>query len=205
MYSLAPPSSLPNSPVAPAVFPAASSWASSTPGGGELAASVGCNTFSRYLVTSNLGGFTSGFIVLSGFVAPFSFTAANITIDHQAVVTLTHGYLGLYSCAANGDLTQIAVTADTPGMGINGPSKVPLLTPVALTAGSAYVAAMLFVGGLNSASGNSQLAVQRVGALTKQPFQMGYVTAGGATVLPASIPYSSITVYTKTFYAEITV
>lgn len=165
----------------------------------------GCSTMPRPLAASNTGTFSGGFELYTGFVPLRSFTAANISVATTGTSTSpTHAWLGIYSVAANGDLTRIAITADTTALGTNGARKVPLVTPVALTGGSAYAVAALFVGATMGLACNGSLPVTTITAMN-MPFLSGYNTGGGSTALPATRLFSALTMYTKPVYAEITV
>lgn len=171
--------------------------------GDSIAAAVGVTTIPRACATNAPTAFSGGFPQFTGFVSPISFTAGHINVLTNATAVPTHAYLGLYSVDASGNLTQIAVTADTVAIGTAGAHKVALITPVALTAGLAYAVAFLTVGTTYAAISSTTLGV--VGQMTLQPFSNAYVTAGGATVLPASATFASLTFYTFPMYAEITV
>lgn len=173
--------------------------------GDSLAAAVGCTTFPRAIAQGTSGAFSAGFPHFSGFVPQVSYTAANIAMFTTATTTPTSAYLGLYSVDVSGNLTQVAVTANTVALGTNALHKLPLITPVSLVAGQAYAVAFLTVGGnFNFATGAAGIWIGLVNN-TIRPQHACYATAGGFTTLPASVLVAATTPYQFAMYAEITV
>lgn len=185
----------------------AGTWAAIyTPAGGggsgaDLASALGVTTMPRSVVTTTWASGNQS-LTLTGFVPQVSFTAARIKGVAAATTTPTSAWLGIYSVNASGDGTLIATTANTPAIGTAGAYSVTLVTPVALTAGGAYVLARLGVGaglsGLGAPSMNAS-----VSTLTVRPFCSA--SLAGQTTLPASFTFASLAASTTPIYNEVTI
>lgn len=172
--------------------------------GRDFVPTVGVNTMPRACASTISGAWSAGFPTFTGFVPQTSFTAGHIKFYTAATTSPTHAYVGLYSVDASGNLTQIAVSADTVSIGTTGLRNIALTVPVGLVAGNAYAVAFLTVGATLNYGCSPSIRVEISGSVV-QPFLMGYVTAGSATVLPASATFASLTMYINPMYAEITV
>lgn len=144
-------------------------------------------TVPRWAATSNSGSLTSQAGHLSGFVAGRSMTVGNIKVFVKVNSgALTGGYLALYSCASNGDLTKIAESANTTATFTTGTGwkTVAMTAPVAITVGAAYVVMCLLNGTVGSfvlpASGI--LDATDIGQGILQPFQLA--RGPGSTTTP---------------------
>lgn len=173
--------------------------------GSQISPAVGVITLPRAVAGGASGAFNPGFGIMTGFVPQVSFAAGNLTMFTVATVALTHAYMALYSIDASGNATQIAITADTPTIGTSGRHKVPLVSPVALTAGSAYAVYLLNVGASINYLGPQNSTSALVAGSVVQPYSVGFVTAGGLTTPPGTVAVGAVTFHTFPMYAEITV
>lgn len=169
--------------------------------GSDLASAIGVTTMPRSAVTTTWASGNQS-LTLTGFVPQVSFTAARIKGVAVSTTTPTSAWLGIYSLDASGNGTLIATTANTPSIGTSGTYSVALVSPVALTAGGAYVLARLGVGAGLSGCGAPSMSAN-VSTLTIRPFCSASLAS--QTTLPASFTFASLAASTTPIYNEITV
>jgi hypothetical protein len=152
------------------------------------------------LAMQTQAAFTSGYVQLAFTTCRTSFTASKIRTysGTAAGATPTLVKLGIYSEAANGDLTLLAATANTPTIYATANTKYEpaLTTTVNLVAGNRYALAAIVVTtaalpttptsfGASAAQQELAIAPRRAGNRT------------GQSDLPATIPSGNI----NAFYA----
>lgn len=158
---------------------------------------VGVEAMSRGEVTTNTATApVSGMMKLTYFTARKNFSTSNgqIVVGGTAGATLTTGKLGLYSVAANGDLTRVAITANSTGAftSANTVSTVAWTAPFSLAKGTRYAFAVLVVGttmptycSSTSAGGGWSTLIH-----SSAPRMAGEVS--GQTDIPSSVTNASI-------------
>ena len=111
----------------------------------------GIETYSRLYGNSNTVTVTSGVLKLTYFTADVALTVGNLKVVTGAIgssgTAPTLCKLGLYSVAANGDLTRIAITANDVTMFEVAVSEITraVTSPVAVTQGTRLALAVLVV------------------------------------------------------------
>ena len=150
----------------------------------------------RQLVTGG-PGLTSQRGFCNGWVAPRNFTLSNVSFHVNTGAVVTNAYVAVYSVASNGDLTRIAMSANTPAtFAAAGTKTVAMAVPVAVTAGTAY-SIVLYVDGSNSVAitGSATGVVTAVQSMTTQPFMTGTMAVSAGT--PATpVTFASLTLTT---------
>lgn len=178
------------------------------PAADSTAFTTGFSNVPRWATTGSLG-LNSTLALMAGFVAPKSMTIANINMYPNGTAVSTHAYVALYSLAANGDGTQIAITADTTSMFTvaNVKKTIPFVTPIAVTAGTAYAVAVYYSGGggptMTAVPGISVPNIVATGGVT-QPWLYCRQTAGATAPLSTFVFASMTTVSTAIPYVEFT-
>lgn len=154
-------------------------------------------------LTSALGSMVSQQALFSGFVAPVTMNVNSVRVYVQTASSgVTAAYASIFSVASNGDLTQLAVSANTTAWGgSTGQASVALSSAASLTAGNAYAVGILWSGGtpptifcapaLATTGGGTESPVGNAGVL--QPFLITKKT--GLTSLAASITFASMSEY----------
>lgn len=184
-------------------------------GGGDLvstplgaAGAGGCTNQPREVGVTGTLVTVSGNLMLSYFRPPRAFTAANIAFYSTATAagaTPTLVKFGLFSVAANGDLTLIGVTASDTAIfsAANTRYSRALLTPVALTAGVTYASAMLLTTAAALPTLLSPNALSpTASALSQTPRLSGSIA--GQTDISASYASASVANNGSRHFAEIT-
>lgn len=149
---------------------------------------------------------TSGTMDFAYFTARASGPRTNLRqyTSTSGASGLTLAKLGLYSVAANGDLTLIAATGNETGLfGSSGTAYSPaMLTSPTLVAGERYAIGSLFIG---TTMGNRVGMAFPSSAIPAAfgPVNRPTARLSGQTDLPASVAYGSLVNTTGVIYAEV--
>lgn len=144
-------------------------------GSGQLLASGMANMNRESATTTDRPA--SGSMIMSGFIATKSFTAANVNVYVTGAGSgLTLLKVGLFSLDASGNGTRIAVTADqSADANTNTGKRTYAFTgSVAVTAGTSYAVAILGVGTTRPSYAAATFTNSAI-ALGAQPFRAGVI------------------------------
>ena len=152
----------------------------------------------------------SGVVYFSYFRVPAAFTAANIKMysgSTAAGATPTLVKFGLYSVAANGDLTRIAQTASDTAIFASGSTAYTraLAASVALAPGTTYASALLITTGaaLPTVLSASAVTLGSTGAALAVAPRLSSSFAA-QTDLADTVAAGSLANATQRYFAEIT-
>lgn len=173
----------------------------------DLSSALGETNCGLRFATNNVS-LVSGRVIWSYFMARRTFTASAIatyTLGTAAGGT-TAGFQGIYSVAANGDLTLLSsITSDTTLWGsTNSRYASVLTTPVSIVAGQIYATAILIVtaGAVPSILCMAQTANTADGQAWQLQRPMAAALTGQAT-LPASAASGTLIQQGGWHYAEV--
>lgn len=163
----------------------------------------GLTTYPRQLALASSGNMTAGTLNLMYFTAPKTFTAGNATAQTGGVGTTGATLIkyGIFSVAANGDLTLIGSTAsDTALLTATFTSYTKALAaPVSFTKGNRYAFGMLIVGGTPGNHLGTTISAAEGGVA---PRITGRVT--GQTDLPSTVLAASVSTLNACLYGRLT-
>lgn len=172
-------------------------------------ADVGCHSLSERRGLSGQSMAQSGTMWLTFFRAPKSFTANNVQVacTTAAGATPTLVRVGLYSVAANGDITLIgSIANDTAIFAANNTAYTRALTaPVALQQGTWYATGLLVV---TAAALPLALGISVAGGVTFVPTALAPRLAGtiaGQADLPGTVASASVLASNLSFWTAVTI
>lgn len=181
-------------------------WATSTDQLGSPFTAGGEAVCDRRWVTSGSNGTVSGFLNLTYFVAQVSETINTLVLycSGTAAATATLIRYGVYSVAANGDLTLVASTANDTALMAAANTRYPKPTsaPWAKVAGQRYAAGMLVV----ATTAPTTVAVSSLShplydtLFAQEPRLFGAI--GSQTDLPTSATAASVAASRRAPYVE---
>lgn len=165
----------------------------------------GAETMPRFAPTNSTLGLASGVVRFAYFTARRTETVTQISINTGATAagaTPTLIRYGLYSVAANGDLTQIAATENDTSLLATTQASHPkaLAAPVELTGGARYAVAAIVV---TSAAAATVFSSFCVAAADNGAEPRLAASRTGQTDLLASYTAAQLTLTQHIFYASI--
>lgn len=165
---------------------------------------TGQETFPRETCDQNATAATSGVLELTYFTAYKTETSTQVKTfagGIAAAATPTTCKVGLYTVASNGDLTRVAITANTTTLWatINTAYTTAWLASVDLVKGQRYALARLIVTGVAAPSWPCQFLAAALGSET--PRINGQVA--GQTDIPASISAGTVANTAVRRFAEV--